>query len=361
MTAVPPGNDRPEPVTRPLAGPPTRDDYRGIHAPCCFARPPRLRGGGRPLLLAGCTTVGPGAPAKSGVPATEAARDELLKAAERRLVADCLSARGLTPTARPRAPDEDRAFRAALFGAGPRELSVTLATGATVTAHTDGCLATARHRLYGDQHRWFRAQVTVDNLRAEAQDRMRADPVHRAALARWTGCVAPPGRPARPSGPGRGRPLRPRDRTRLRTRTAGVRRAGRRARPASRRAHHIPAVARPRAAAGSRTARTHPPAPPAERPHPPVKRILATTVAALLATTGLALAPPPEPPNAPAATSASGRKPTSAVSAPTGAGTTAGGRAGSPTPTPPGPTTASPAPVSRTTSASTRTPGRAVA
>ncbi|MFJ4872070.1 hypothetical protein [Streptomyces sp. NPDC088757] len=152
------------------------------------------------LLLAGCTTVDAGAPVKSGVPATEAARDELLKTAEFRLVADCLSARGLAPTARPRAPDEDRAFRAALFGTGPRELSVTLTTGATVTAHTDGCLATARHRLYGDQQRWFRAQVTVDNLRAEAQDRMRTDPDHRAALARWTGCVAPPGRP-RPDRP----------------------------------------------------------------------------------------------------------------------------------------------------------------
>ncbi|MFI9123052.1 hypothetical protein ACIGW0_27275 [Streptomyces bikiniensis] len=152
------------------------------------------------LLLAGCATVEAGAPAAPGVPTTEAARDALLKAAEHRLVADCLSARGATPTARPRAPDEDRAFRAALFGAGPRELSVTLATGATVTAHTDGCLAAARHRLYGDQRRWFRAQVTVDNLRAEAQYRMRAAPAHRTALARWTACVAPPGRP-RPDRP----------------------------------------------------------------------------------------------------------------------------------------------------------------
>ncbi|MFJ5937682.1 hypothetical protein [Streptomyces sp. NPDC093071] len=152
------------------------------------------------LLLAGCATVDAGTPGAPGTPTTEAARDALLGAAERRLVADCLGARGLAPTARPRAPDEDRAFRAALFGTGPRELSVTLATGATVTAHTDGCLATARHRLYGDQHRWFRAQVTVDNLRAEAQDRMRADPAHRAALARWTACAAPPDRP-RPDRP----------------------------------------------------------------------------------------------------------------------------------------------------------------
>ncbi|WP_086825357.1 hypothetical protein [Streptomyces sp. NRRL B-24572] len=150
------------------------------------------------LLLAGCTTIGPGGPhkpASPGVPVSRAAQDQLLKAAEHRLVVDCLDARGLTLTARPRAPDEDRALQAALFGAGPRELSVTLATGATVTAHEDGCLATARHRLYGDQRRWFRAQVTVDNLRVEAQARMRADPAHRAALARWTRCASPPGRP----------------------------------------------------------------------------------------------------------------------------------------------------------------------
>ncbi|MFI0989090.1 hypothetical protein [Streptomyces exfoliatus] len=152
------------------------------------------------LLLAGCTAVGPGAPGTPGVPSGAAAQDALLKGAEHRLVVDCLRDQGLSPASRPRAPDEDRTFRAALFGAGPRELSVTLATGATVTAHQDGCLATARHRLYGDQRRWFRVQVIVDNLRAEAQARVRADPAHRAALDRWTRCVTPSGRP-RPDRP----------------------------------------------------------------------------------------------------------------------------------------------------------------
>ncbi|MFF5761007.1 hypothetical protein ACFY8F_00565 [Streptomyces tanashiensis] len=147
------------------------------------------------VWLAGCATVTPDGPGPGGVPVGKAAQDELLKSAEHRLVVDCLDSRGLTLTARPRAPDEDRVLQAAMFGAGPRELSVTLATGATVTANDDGCLATARHRLYGDQRRWFRAQVTVDNLRAEAQARMSADPAHRAALARWTRCASPPGRP----------------------------------------------------------------------------------------------------------------------------------------------------------------------
>ncbi|MCB8905574.1 MULTISPECIES: hypothetical protein [unclassified Streptomyces] len=152
------------------------------------------------LLLSGCTAVGPGAPTTPGVPSGKAAQDALLKAAEHRLVVDCLSRRGLSPASRPRAPDEERKLQTALFGAGPRELSVTLATGATVTAHEDGCVAGARQRLYGDQRRWFRAQVVVDNLRAEAQARMRDDPTHRAALDRWTRCVAPPGSP-RPDRP----------------------------------------------------------------------------------------------------------------------------------------------------------------
>ncbi|MFJ8660078.1 hypothetical protein [Streptomyces sp. NPDC093795] len=153
------------------------------------------------LLISACTTVSPETPpGPARVPSGAAAQDALLKAAEQRLVADCLHDHGLSLTSRPRAPDEDRTFRAALFGAGPPELSVTLATGATVTAHEDGCLATARHRLYGDQRRWFRAQVIVDNLRTEAQARMSADPDHRAALDRWTRCVTPPDRP-RPDRP----------------------------------------------------------------------------------------------------------------------------------------------------------------
>ncbi|MEU3481865.1 hypothetical protein AB0E66_27325 [Streptomyces sp. NPDC033753] len=152
------------------------------------------------LLLSGCTVVGPDGPGEPGVPAGRAAQDALLKATEHRLVVDCLADRGLTLTPRARAPDQDRTLQAALFGAGPRELSVTLATGATVTAHKDGCLAAARGRLYGDPARWFRAQVTVDNLRAEAQARMREDPAHQAALARWTRCATPADRP-RPANP----------------------------------------------------------------------------------------------------------------------------------------------------------------
>ncbi|MFC0052192.1 hypothetical protein [Streptomyces actinomycinicus] len=80
-------------------------------------------------------------------------------------------------------PDEK-----ALFGTGPAQLSLTLATGYTVRTHTDGCLAQAQRFLYGDQARWFRAEVTVNNLRPEAEARLGKDPSYRAALARRAAC-----------------------------------------------------------------------------------------------------------------------------------------------------------------------------
>ncbi|WP_128984715.1 hypothetical protein [Streptomyces roseicoloratus] len=168
------------------------------------------------LVLAGCATVrpgpaGPAAPsASAGTPAARQEQDGILKAAEQRLVAECLEAQGLAlpPASQARAPAPapgpaaaaDARLRTALFGEDPRELSLTLATGLTVTANSDGCVASARAELYGDQTRWFRAQVTVDNLRALAQARMKQDPAHRAALDRWTRCAAPSG------GPRTGRP-----------------------------------------------------------------------------------------------------------------------------------------------------------
>lgn len=156
------------------------------------------------LVLAGCATAphGPSGPSAARTSTAREQQDQQLKAAEHRLVVDCLDRQGLSlpPVSQARAPAGDRRLQAALFGRDPRELSLTLATGVTVTANSDGCLAGARARLYGDQERWFRAQVTVDNLRAEAHARMKDDPAHRAALDRWTRCAAPAG------GPREGRP-----------------------------------------------------------------------------------------------------------------------------------------------------------
>ncbi|MFD8194913.1 hypothetical protein [Streptomyces wuyuanensis] len=138
------------------------------------------------LVLAGCSSGPSGPPVP---PAAERDRDALIRYAQRVLVDGCLDRQGLAVAREPSSPQESRRLRDALFGAGPTELSLALPTGHTVRAHTDGCLAAARHALYGDQRRWFRAEVTVNNLSAEAAARMRADPAHRAARDRFAQCL----------------------------------------------------------------------------------------------------------------------------------------------------------------------------
>lgn len=109
--------------------------------------------------------------------------DDIVKAATRELTDDCLARQGLTPTS------DQRRLSDALFGAGRAELSLRLPTGFVVRAHTDGCLAAAQRRLYGDQDRWFRTSVVVNNLKPEAArtgrplSEVRA--AHRAEIAEW--------------------------------------------------------------------------------------------------------------------------------------------------------------------------------
>jgi hypothetical protein len=157
------------------------------------------------LALTGCSTT-TAQRAVPPLPRTERDRDDLIDTAQQVLVDRCLARQGLTLQSasasqdRSAADPPDRRLQGALFGRGRPELSVTLATGYTVTAHTDGCLAAAERDLYGDQRLWFRTRVVVNNLRAEAQQRMKRDPDYRAATARWTRCVTPahgprPGRP----------------------------------------------------------------------------------------------------------------------------------------------------------------------
>ncbi|MEV6316108.1 hypothetical protein [Streptomyces sp. NPDC051776] len=86
---------------------------------------------------------------------------------------------------------EQRRLSDALFGTGRRELSTRTATGYVVRANSDGCLAEAQRDLYGDQARWFRTEVAVNNLEAAAHQRVTRDPAYRAALARWARCIAP--------------------------------------------------------------------------------------------------------------------------------------------------------------------------
>ncbi|MEV6593635.1 hypothetical protein [Streptomyces acidicola] len=139
------------------------------------------------LLLTGGLTACTSAPSASR-PAT----DDVIKAATRHLIDACLIRRGLTPPQpghRPAQAAEQQRISDALFGAGRTELSVRLPTGYVVRGHTDGCLAAAQQRLYGDQRRWFRTSAIVNNLRPEAahthstlaEVRHR----HRAELADW--------------------------------------------------------------------------------------------------------------------------------------------------------------------------------
>ncbi|MEV7617179.1 hypothetical protein [Streptomyces sp. NPDC089799] len=128
------------------------------------------------FLASGCAA----APRPPSLPTSERGRSDMIKAAQQVLVDRCMTARHAAGPP----PRED-----VLFGTGPAELSVTLTTGYTVRTHTDGCLAEAHRYLYGDQERWFRAEVTVNNLRPEAQAGLRQDPAYRAALARRAACA----------------------------------------------------------------------------------------------------------------------------------------------------------------------------
>ncbi|MBM9617834.1 hypothetical protein [Streptomyces zhihengii] len=146
-------------------------------------RPPRAVLTALVLLVCTAACAAPPAPPRP---------DDVVRAAQLRLTDACLTRQGLTPP-RPGAapPPEREALRVsdALFGAGSAELSLTLATGHEIRAHTDGCLAAAHRRLYGDERAWFRASAVVNNLKAEAAHRgtdlASVRRTHRAEVADW--------------------------------------------------------------------------------------------------------------------------------------------------------------------------------
>ncbi|MET7617951.1 hypothetical protein [Streptomyces sp. NPDC005408] len=143
-----------------------------------------------PLLLTGCFLTGCTTPTPT--PAPRPAPDEVIKAATQDLTDACLTRQGLTPPRSGQSPPpaaEQQRVTAALFGTGWAELSIALPTGYVVRAHTDGCLAAAQQRLYGDQRRWFRASVIVNNLKPESAHTHRSlaevRARHRAEIADW--------------------------------------------------------------------------------------------------------------------------------------------------------------------------------
>ena len=116
----------------------------------------------------------------------------MIKAAQQKLTDRCLTRQGLTPPrpdGRRPSPAERRRVARALFGTGRTELSLTLPTGHSVRAHTDGCLAAAQRELYGDQKRWFHVSTVVNNLKPEAAHTHRTltevRARHREDLTEW--------------------------------------------------------------------------------------------------------------------------------------------------------------------------------
>ncbi|MEU6841518.1 hypothetical protein ABZ930_06540 [Streptomyces sp. NPDC046716] len=150
-----------------------------IHRP--LLRPLALVTGA--LLLAGCANRPSG---------RDRSPDDTVRAAQQVLTDRCLTERGLTPPRpgqRARSAADEERVAAALFGRPPAELSLTLANGIPVRAHTDGCLAAAQRTLYGDQKRWFRVSTVVNNLKPEAAYRHSSLTAvrerHRSELTAW--------------------------------------------------------------------------------------------------------------------------------------------------------------------------------
>lgn len=151
---------------------------------------PRLRTlAALPLLMLTVLAVGC---APSAGRTSSLAPDDMIKAAQQQLTETCLTRKGLTPPrpgSRPASTAEQQRVTRALFGTGRAELSLTLPTGHSVRAHTDGCLASAQRTLYGDQRRWFRVSTVVNNFKPEAA--FRDQPLteirdrHRTDLAEW--------------------------------------------------------------------------------------------------------------------------------------------------------------------------------
>lgn len=86
-------------------------------------------------------------------------------------------------------PERRRAYETALFGTEAATASVTIPTGDVVTTSTDGCLATAQDRLYGDVRRWFRVMTITNNLASVIEPKVLADPRYRQRLSVWSACM----------------------------------------------------------------------------------------------------------------------------------------------------------------------------
>lgn len=88
-------------------------------------------------------------------------------------------------------PDRRAAYATALDGAGPDGpgVLVTLPGGGIEGESTQGCVATAEQRLYGDFSAWFRASTVVSALPGVWRAQVVSDPAFIAATREWAACM----------------------------------------------------------------------------------------------------------------------------------------------------------------------------
>jgi hypothetical protein len=86
-------------------------------------------------------------------------------------------------------PDRRTAYKLALIGNGRHTVAARPPGGPVITTSSDGCVADARRRLYGDLGTWFRLSVTVTNLDADIQPHVVRAAPYVKALARWLACM----------------------------------------------------------------------------------------------------------------------------------------------------------------------------
>lgn len=81
-----------------------------------------------------------------------------------------------------------QAWQRMLVGQGDR-VSVRLPDGPVFSISGQGCIASARRKLYGDLARWYRAHKLVEQIPSLVRQAVKDDARYDAAIADWAVCV----------------------------------------------------------------------------------------------------------------------------------------------------------------------------
>ncbi|MGW7730122.1 hypothetical protein [Streptomyces canus] len=88
-------------------------------------------------------------------------------------------------------PDDQRAYETALYGTAASRPQVELPDGQGLVIATEGCVAQARKRLYGDDLRGYLiSQHVTANLEGHIAQDVRDAKAYRSALGGWRTCMA---------------------------------------------------------------------------------------------------------------------------------------------------------------------------